>query len=239
MENTAVKEELEDRLLPLGFDFIHYTSPVKAMENLEEISPDVIFFNVQDFPRHWKPFMMFTYQFFSREKVPFFLLTENGELSFEEAAKASHLEVTGIIGSLGSPTEFDNFLRALNRKNLLFEQRLTLRYTPHAFDNICFMFTHPRHLKLITGKLLDFSQGGLSFFPDNPHLTVDLLPEDKIDIATLTIEDNPLDLQLSIVRNNENLALRYDGLPESHKAKIIAYIKSSLNRDLQARIQAG
>jgi ActR/RegA family two-component response regulator len=236
IDDTTIKEELETRLSPLGFDFIHYTNPLKALENLEEISPDVVFFSAQDFPRHWKPFLMVIDQLFPRDKVYFFLLTGDGELSFDEAAKASHLKVSGIVGDFSKPAEFDNLLKALNRRTLLFEQRLTLRYTPQAFDEIYFMFTHPRSLKLITGKILDFSQGGLSFFPDNPYLTADLLPEEKIALATLSIEENPLYVHLAIVRNNENMALRYDNLPEGNKSRIVDYIQHSLSRALQAKI---
>lgn len=45
---------IKETLLENGYNCIQYTSFMKAFDNLEEISPDVIVINAQDYPRHWK-----------------------------------------------------------------------------------------------------------------------------------------------------------------------------------------
>ncbi len=53
-EMLESSQELKPFLKGYDFDLIHYRTPLKAMDNLEEISPDAIIINTIDFPRHWK-----------------------------------------------------------------------------------------------------------------------------------------------------------------------------------------
>lgn len=236
IDNDETREKLVEHLTPLGFEFIHYKNPLKAMDNLEEINPDLVFFSARDFIRHWKPFLVALRQSQSRDKCLFFIL-KGDSFSFEEAAKASHLQVTGIFPeTLDDPSEMENLFDLLGKKNLLFEQRLSRRYTPRAFDSMGFIFTHPRSLKIITGTLLDLSPGGLSFRPDNPQLTADLLSEEVIKNASLSIEEDVLTVSTGIVRNNETLSLRFEKLDEPSKEKIVLYIQNSIERALRSQI---
>ena len=238
IDNDETRANLVEHLTPLGFEFIHYKNPLKAMDNLEEIEPDLVFFSAQDFTRHWKPFLVVLRQVCPREKTLFFLL-KSPSFSFEEAAKASHLKVTGIFPeSLDNLAEMENLYDLLGRKNLLFEQRLSRRYTPRAFDSIDFIFTHPRNLKIISGTLLDLSPGGLSFRPDNPQLTADLLSEEVIPFSSLSIADDVLSVTVGIVRNNETLALRFENLEDLHKEKIVTYIQQSIDRAIRSQVKS-
>ena len=237
IENDETRSSLVEHLTPLGFEFIHYRNPLKAMDNLEEILPDIVFFSAQDFTRHWKPFLVALRELCPREKCLFFLL-KGDSFTFEEAAKASQLKVTGLFSEkLDDLSEMENLHDLLGRKNLLFEQRLSRRYTPRAFDSMDFILTHPRSLKIISGTLLDLSPGGLSFRPDNPQLTADLLAEETIPIASLSIEEEVLSVSVGIVRNNETLALRFEGLRDEYKETIILYIQNSIERALKFQMK--
>ncbi len=238
IENEKTRESLVEHLAPLGFEFIHYSNPLKAMDNLDEIQPDVVFFSAQDFIRHWKPFLIVLRTVCTRDKALFFIL--KGEtFTFEEASKASHLQVTGIIKeSMEDIDDMDKVYSILGRKNLLFEHRLSRRYTPKAFDTIDFIFTHPRSLKIISGTLIDLSPGGLSFNPDNPQLTQDLESEEEINFCSLSIEDEILSLSVGIVRNNETLALRFSNIGEPERETVVQYIQQSINRALKIQIES-
>ena len=56
---VAQREDLKNlvvyHLNPLGFEIVFYSDPVKVIDNLDEIAPEMVIFNAQDFPRHWKP----------------------------------------------------------------------------------------------------------------------------------------------------------------------------------------
>lgn len=233
IDTDAVRNKLEERLHPLGFEFIHYLNPLKAMDNIEEVDPDVVLFSAQDFPRHWKPFWVMQ-KFLNPEDPGLFILLKGDSFSFEEASKASHLEVSGIFRESLDSGEIEKLYDLLGRKSLLFEHRLSRRYTPRAFDHVDFIFTHPRTLKIISGTLLDLSPGGLAFRPDNPQLTADLEGEEGIHFSSLCLEEDVLTLSVSIVRNNETLAMRFENLGESERIKIQDYIQNSIERALKA-----
>ena len=233
IENEDIRDKLVTHLTPLGFEFIHYTNPLKAMDNLEEIKPDVVFFNTVDYIRHWKPFLIVLREICSREQTLFFLL-KGDQFNFEESSKASHLCVSGIVEeTLENPEELDNLFSILSKNNLLLEDRLTRRYIPRAFDQLEFIFTHPRSLKIISGTLTDLSAGGLSFNPDNPQLTLDLEVEEVIEFCSLSIGDEILNISVGVVRNNETLALRFESIEKPQQTTIIEYIRQSINRALK------
>ena len=83
-------------LKPLGFTLEHYADPMRVIERLEEIDPQAILFHAGDFPRHWKPLLSL-----AREKKPredlIFLLIAPADFEMEDAAKAAHLGVNGIL----------------------------------------------------------------------------------------------------------------------------------------------
>jgi hypothetical protein len=48
-----------------GYEIISYRQLIKAMDNVEEISPTIIVISAVDFPRHWKVFMQYVNSVFS------------------------------------------------------------------------------------------------------------------------------------------------------------------------------
>ena len=49
-EYKSIKGILEEK----DYGVVQYTNCMKAYDNFEEINPDVIVVNAQDYPRHWK-----------------------------------------------------------------------------------------------------------------------------------------------------------------------------------------
>ena len=86
---------------------------------------------------------------------------------FEEAAKAKHLEVTGIINEkLEDRKEYSRLEELLAHYTSLKEVRSENRYIPENSDQIEFVFNHPEDNAIITGSIFDLSPTGAAFEPD-------------------------------------------------------------------------
>ncbi|MCK5734816.1 MAG: PilZ domain-containing protein, partial [Spirochaetaceae bacterium] len=53
-EDKSLKKRFSSFFGKLGYSIIQYTHPLKTMDNLDEISPDILICNATDYPRHWK-----------------------------------------------------------------------------------------------------------------------------------------------------------------------------------------
>ena len=53
-ESRDVLTAYADFFKSMGYENLCYRWLLKAMDNLEEIQPDVVFINASDYPRHWK-----------------------------------------------------------------------------------------------------------------------------------------------------------------------------------------
>ena len=95
-EKEHILQSIKKHLPPLGFDFIFYNNPVKALDNLAEISPELIIFSAEDYPRHWKPFLKVLRNSFSHEKCIFIIL-KTSYFSFEDAEKSIFLGANGLV----------------------------------------------------------------------------------------------------------------------------------------------
>lgn len=238
---VALKEETEKvlyrHLHPRGFEIIHYWNPIKAMDNIEEIRPDLILFSSEDFPRHWKPFLILLRQTFSRDKAVFILL--KGKIfPFEEAAKALYLGVNGIISEdFSDRRRMKHIEDVLSRYKTTGENRGFDRYIPLEDNELEFIFTHPVTLNLITGFIYDISIEGASFKPDSPQLTVDLSLDSEIPYCSLTLENTVISLSAKVVRNNEIIGLRFTQIDDENRQLLKEYLEKSLPKEYS--VQSG
>lgn len=235
IDKEETQEILEQHLHPRGFEFITYRNPLKAMDNIDEIAPDIVIFSGEDFPRHWKPFLKLLREERGKDECVFLLLA--GEFfPFEEAAKAVHLKVNGVVGEdLQDKRTMAHIEGLLNRYKMIRDNRKGQRYIPEAFDEIEFIFSHPDSLKLITGVIDDVSTEGVGFMPDSPHLVADLEEDQAIPSCSLRIFDEILSVHCRVVRNGKNIALAFTDMPEEDKIKLQEYIENRPARELESR----
>ncbi len=238
IENEKIRERLEKHFHPRGFEFITYSNPIKAMDNIDEIAPAVILISEEDFPRHWKPFMRLLRGSRSKEEAVVILLV--GEVfPMEEAAKAAYLQVNGIIeGDLADKRKLVHIEGLLNRYKMIRDVRQGPRYIPDNYDELEFMFTHPETLKLITGVIEDISSEGVGFTSDSPHLISDLETDDEIPFCSLRIGDEIVSLTCRVVRNGRNLALAFVNLTDEKKSMLQNYFDNRSAREL-SHLQSG
>ena len=90
------RQEITDYVNPLlinkSFDLIHYKSILKALDNIEEIQPDIIILSASEFPRHWKTLVGFVQSGIGGNEVKVYLCDKE-PLSGEDNKKALELGV--------------------------------------------------------------------------------------------------------------------------------------------------
>lgn len=89
---------LSSKLTNAGFDTICYQWLMKALDNLEEISPHLVLISAEDYPRHWKVFVQHIKLHNDETKV--FLITSS--LTEEEQKKVEILGIEDIIYDIDS-----------------------------------------------------------------------------------------------------------------------------------------
>lgn len=94
-DDSNLTPSLNLSLKELSYDTINYKWLLKALDNVEEIQPDLVVINVSDYPRHWKTFSSYisTYGYMDC-KV---LLVVPEAFSEEEMEKAEALNVSFVL----------------------------------------------------------------------------------------------------------------------------------------------
>lgn len=102
------RQEIIDYVTPLvkqkGFDLIHYRWIIKALDNIEEIQPDIIVLSAGEYPRHWKTLAGFVQSGIGGNDVKVYLY-ETSPLSKEDEEKAKGLGVLSFIESFSESEE--------------------------------------------------------------------------------------------------------------------------------------
>lgn len=90
------RQEIIESVTPIlkqnGFDIIHYRWIIKALDNVEEIQPDVIVLSAGEYPRHWKTLSGFVKSGIGGNSVKLYL-NDLKELNAEDSKKACDLGV--------------------------------------------------------------------------------------------------------------------------------------------------
>lgn len=98
-DNPQAIDNISQILETAGYDVITYKWLLKALDNIEEISPHLIIVSAKDYPRHWKTLAQYAQTVFASYKPQVILYAEGG-LNDEEKSKAQALKVRGIFESI-------------------------------------------------------------------------------------------------------------------------------------------
>jgi hypothetical protein len=239
IESDRIADIARFYLKPLGFEAIRYRNPVKAADNLEEICPDALVISARDFPRHWKVLTQMVRAKRSKDECVIVLL--KGDLfPLEEAAKAAHLGVNGVVkDDLDDRREQGRFQQLLKRYMVVDEDRAADRIQPSAWDRLDFIFAHPRSLAPISGKLEAISSTGLSFVPDSPALAADLAAGEVIEDCSLRVGADIVDLACSVAHAGRVLGLEFHRLADDDRSRLEDYLASCPEREMEAILEQG
>lgn len=95
-ESESIIEEFSQYYKENGYDIIVYRWLMKAMDNIEEIDPDLIFINAEEYPRHWKVLCQYVA---GLNKNPKIVLYSSSVLNDEDKNKAKILNIDSVINS--------------------------------------------------------------------------------------------------------------------------------------------
>ena len=95
LDDREKLSSISEKLTNAGFDTICYQWLMKALDNLEEISPHLVIISAEDYPRHWKVFVQHIKAHFKNDNTKVFLLTSS--LTEEEQKKVKYLGIQDII----------------------------------------------------------------------------------------------------------------------------------------------
>lgn len=114
-ENERAIENISSVLKNSGYDVIVYKWFLKALDNIEEISPHLILISSEDYPRHWKTLAQFVEAQNGIEKPKIILYTGN-DFSDEDRQKAQILGICGLFSQADSKglEELKNILSNLH-----------------------------------------------------------------------------------------------------------------------------
>jgi hypothetical protein len=224
-------------LKPLGFTLEHIPDPLRVIERLDELDPQAILVNVGDFPRQWKPLLKV-----AREKKPredlIFLLIAPEDFEMEEAAKAAHLGVNGILKpTLESKEELYRLEEIIRRYQAVQDKRNFTRLVPQQPDELGFAFTHPRRLAFVSGKVREISIQGSSFLPARPSAVRDLEAGTEIRDCSLKIGDTLIAVTCKVTRNREEMGFQFLSFEEGGHHALLGYIQSRAQRALRDAVQ--
>ncbi len=239
IESDRIAEIARFYLRPLGFETIRYRNPVKAIDNLEELAPDAVIVSARDFPRHWKVIAEVLRSERGKEDCVIVLL-KGDSFPLEEAAKAVHIGVNGVVkDDLDDRREQGRFQALLKRYKAIDEERAADRIQPSAWDRLDFMFAHPSSLVPISGRLETISPTGLSFVPDLPALVADIAREELIEDCSMRVGDRILGLSCRVVRAGRVLGLEIDGIEEEDRQALAEYVATCPEREMKAILDRG
>ncbi len=226
-------------LKPLGFSLQHVKDPVAVIEHLDEMDPQAILFNAGDFPRHWKPLLKLAREKKPREEL-IFLLVAPSDFEVEDAAKAAHLGVNGILGGdLSDKNVLYRMEEIIRRYRSVQDKRNFTRLVPQPEDTVAFAFTHPRRLALVTGRVREISIQGSSFLPTRAQAVSDLEVGTEIKDCSLKIDELLIGVTCKVTRNREELGFQFLSFEEGGHHALLKYIQSRSARALKSAAKSG
>ena len=231
-EKERTNEIIKKHLPPLGFDFIFYSNPVKAMDNIAEIAPEMVIFSAEDYPRHWKIFLIVLREYFTHEQSVFILL-KTSFFSLEDAEKAAYLKVNGLIDEDIEEYKLIDRLKAIFSRYLLpRESRRYRRYFVSSSDKVDFIFNHPETMELVSGNVVEISPRGTTLLiPEK--LSAALARQSKISNCSVKIEDRIITTDCTVYRSDFYTTLLFDELNDEDIEFIKTYFEERVIRDFQ------
>ncbi|MGL4982057.1 MAG: hypothetical protein ACRC4W_04300 [Treponemataceae bacterium] len=175
--------------LAVDGSIICYTSPLKALDNIDEIQPGVIVINAQEFPRHWKTLVQFLHDTGSNSKA---VVYSASPLSQDDCNKSSALKV----------------FVSYDEKNLTaYLQSLVLPKSQNydlASTNLKCVFVNPYNNQMITGKVIETKEKNILYKVDFLEMLEHIQAETVIKNARLknAQELKVVDLNVLFVKND-------------------------------------
>lgn len=210
-DDDDVIGKVNNVLTARSFDTIIYRWLLKALDNVEEIRPDVVVISTCDYPRHWKTFAQFVKSGIGGTEPQIILYTP----VFFPASEAEKASALGIKGTFSSVDEagIERFTSILNAdRTTLAVPRAGKREEPSAAPVqrklYGMIFTHPKTEAFVTGTVLSYDGERIEFAPDILQLTEGLAPGDHVSEVSLKIGNSCSYSDADIVSTGKTILLK-------------------------------
>jgi hypothetical protein len=234
-KNEELVSHLSYHLLPLSFEIDHESDASRLFDVLKT-DYDLIVFDIQDFPRHWKPIVKLLREDKSKEQAIIVLINAN-RFPFEEAAKALYLGVNGIIEyDVNNKREIYRLMEIFKRYRSVKENRRFMRIIPEADEVFQILFINPHTKKIITGNVVDISIQGLMFTPLEPDMIQGLAEGDTIPRCSLQIGDHIISLECRLTRVGGSMGMEFTYFEKDAHHRLFTYLMERPFRQLQHRV---
>lgn len=235
-KNEDLISHLSYHLLPLSFQIEHESDSSRLFDLLKN-DYDLIVFDIQDFPRHWKPIVKLLREDKSKEQAIIILINAS-KFPFEEAAKAIYLGVNGIIEyDADNKREIYRMMEIFKRYRSVKENRRFMRIIPEPDEVFQILFTNPHTQKIITGNVVDISIQGLMFHPLEPAMIHGLEEGDTVPHCSLQIGDHVITLECRLTRVGGSVGMEFTYFNEDAHHRLFTYLMERPFRQLQHRVQ--
>ena len=223
-EANDITNEFTEYYKTQNYDVIKYRWLMKALDNIEEIDPDLIFINATEYPRHWKTLCQYVKGI---NKNPKIVLFTSLPLSNEDREKAECLQIDSIVNSSEDLEEVctltdicqdseenlpetENIIEQEQNETveILEEEKIeeTIEQPTLSETKVCkFLFSNPENFVLITGKVESFEDSKLIFLPDNPEDTENLLVDTIIKKCTLKVDNQINTVDVKVIKNDTEI----------------------------------
>jgi hypothetical protein len=211
-DDNDVIEKVGTILTAHRYDPIVYRWLLKALDNVEEIRPDVVIISACDYPRHWKTFSQFVKSGISGEEPQIILYTPQS-FPQTELEKAKTLGIKGTFSSVdeGGLEHFTSILNSASKQFLASGQKENKSQPAFGLSQIKsygLIFTHPETEAFITGTVLACTDDTIEFSPDIPLLSEGLSGGDHIGEVSFKNNNTYSYCSADIIRTGKTLFLK-------------------------------
>ncbi|HZK20131.1 MAG TPA: hypothetical protein VFC68_05330 [Treponemataceae bacterium] len=173
---------------------IIYRWVLKAVDNLEEINPDIILISVSDYPRQWKTVVQYVRTIFTPTAPTIYLISEK-ELSEEDEEIAQVLNCKKITTETFNTIHYDS-------ENIDEKTTEEADEKETIFLNT-FAFNHPKTGLLISGTVKHYNSPLFTF-----------IPNDKKDISSLRFGIKIANATLDYDSKSQQVSVQIQGIDE-------------------------
>lgn len=163
--NNEYTKDVQNILTEKNCFPITYHSALKALDNIEEIAPDMLIINTGDFPRHWKTIIQYTQTLFPEKQVQIYLLTSDF-FSKKEQEKAYHYDAHIVHSVEDFAAEFSTENTEKPAVQPVTTQNLTNRELLQTEENTKTIFLHNGKMNItIQGIIQSIDYPKITFLP--------------------------------------------------------------------------
>jgi DNA-binding NarL/FixJ family response regulator len=182
-----------------GYETFAYTILLKALDNIEEIKPDIVCISAVDYPRHWKLFVRYLRSPLFIPAPAIVLLTDK-KFDADEHQKANALDIKKCIdvSILEQCDSVDSLLRGSTNPAIPTSSTLS--------ERVQCVFMHQKTGKLVSGTVIACGGNIFTFAPNTPVSNFE--PGEIIESCFLKINDKLQNATIQVIAADSMLKLK-------------------------------